>query len=285
MSKYNYNKDYFQKIDDPEKAYWLGFLYADGCINRKYKNEKLTSMQLEVSLSIKDELHLQKLASALDSNIPIKERAVHFKDSEYGACRLLVCNSKICYDLIDKGCTPQKSLTVKMPDDNIVPLELKKDFLRGYFDGNGCIHTKQQKNKLTIEVTIATGNEEMLKGISSFLFAQKAVTVIPKIFKDKRGNTYSMYYYGDSAKDFLDYLYEDCELFLDRKHKQYVDYYKDYTVSRSGVHWHAGNKAYVVTISMDNKNHRIGQSKNLQEAIRMRKEAEIRKTQKCLLNQ
>ena len=40
MGKYYYNKDFFEKIDTEEKAYWLGFLYADGCINRMYKNEK-----------------------------------------------------------------------------------------------------------------------------------------------------------------------------------------------------------------------------------------------------
>lgn len=37
MGKYTYNKDYFKEIDSFEKAYWLGFLYADGCITRFYK--------------------------------------------------------------------------------------------------------------------------------------------------------------------------------------------------------------------------------------------------------
>ena len=43
MSKYVYNKDYFEKINTSEKAYWLGFLYADGCITRFYKGEVLKS--------------------------------------------------------------------------------------------------------------------------------------------------------------------------------------------------------------------------------------------------
>ena len=57
MSKYEYNKDYFGKIDTSDKAYWLGFLYADGSINRYYKNEKLRSMTLELNLSYKDKEH------------------------------------------------------------------------------------------------------------------------------------------------------------------------------------------------------------------------------------
>lgn len=285
MSKYYYNKDYFQIIDTSEKAYWLGFLYADGCINRKYKNDKLSSMQLELSLSIKDKAHLQKFALSLDSNVPIKERLVKYKDSEYGACRLLVCNTKICYDLIDKGCTPQKSTTVRMPNDHIIPFHLKSDFLRGYFDGNGCIHVRLQGGKPTIEIVIATGSEDMLKDISSFLFSNRIVTVMPKIYKDNRSNNHQMFYYGDSVKDFLDYIYSDCTTYLDRKYQQYLSFYDGYSLSRDGVYWHERNQAYVVTIRIDGKRIRVGQSKDLYEAINMRKEAEIRKTNKCLLSQ
>lgn len=52
MGKYTYNKDYFKEIDSFEKAYWLGFLYADGCITRFYKDEKLKSMSLEITLQM-----------------------------------------------------------------------------------------------------------------------------------------------------------------------------------------------------------------------------------------
>ena len=61
MSKYYYNKDYFSVIDNSDKAYWLGFLYADGCINRYYRNEKLKAMNLELTLCDEDKKHLQKL--------------------------------------------------------------------------------------------------------------------------------------------------------------------------------------------------------------------------------
>lgn len=54
MSKYVYNKDYFEKINTSEKAYWLGFLYADGCITRFYKGEVLKSMSLEITLKDAD---------------------------------------------------------------------------------------------------------------------------------------------------------------------------------------------------------------------------------------
>ncbi len=285
MSKYDYNKDYFQTIDTSEKAYWLGFLYADGCIVRFYKNEILKSMSLEITLSCRDKGHLEKLNRALESNVPIRNKKVSLSEKEYGASRLTINCTKLCYDLIDKGCIPQKSCIIRMPTDDIVSKELKKDFLRGYFDGNGCIHIGLMNDKPHIEISISTGTEAMLKDIASFLFTEKAVTVIPKINKDKHSRGTDMFYYGDSVKDFLDYIYSDCVVYLDRKYNQYKDFYRDYKLNRHGVYWHPGNKAYVVTIRMNDKHIRIGQSKDLETAIQMRKEAEIEKTRNCLLSQ
>lgn len=284
MSKYNYNKDYFQTIDTSEKAYWLGFLYADGCIVRFYKNEILKSMSLEITLSRQDKGHLEKLNRALESNVPIRDKKVSLFEKEYGANRLTINCTKLCYDLIDKGCIPQKSCIIRMPTDDIVSKELKKDFLRGYFDGNGCIHIGLMNDKPHIEISISTGTEAMLRDIASFLFTEKATTVIPKINKDQRSKGTDMFYYGDSVKDFLDYIYSDCVVYLDRKYNQYKDFYKDYKLNRHGVYWHSGNKAYVVTICINDKRIRIGQSKDLETAIQMRKEAEIEKTKNCLLS-
>ena len=36
MFKYDRNSNVFEKIDTEEKAYWLGFLYADGYINEEH---------------------------------------------------------------------------------------------------------------------------------------------------------------------------------------------------------------------------------------------------------
>ena len=54
--RFNVNHSYFRVIDSEEKAYWLGFLFADGCI-RKNK----TGSQVVLKLSTKDENHLIKL--------------------------------------------------------------------------------------------------------------------------------------------------------------------------------------------------------------------------------
>lgn len=278
MSKYNYNKDYFSKINSSEKAYWLGFLYADGCICRYYKNDKLKQMNLELSLNAVDLHHLEKFRDCLESNVPIHERHIKLNNSEYTAYRLNICSTKMCYDLIHLGCTPSKTFDIRFPSDEIVPKEFKRDWLRGFFDGDGCISITQMNNKPHIVTTI-TGIEEMLKDISSFLLSEKILRKNPTLQKDKRSSAYSIYIHGtDTNKDWLDYLYKNSNIYLDRKYDKYINFYKDYhEVDKRGVYWSNRNQAYVATICINGKRIHLGQSKDLQKAIELRKEAEIKK--------
>lgn len=278
MSKYYYNKDYFSIINTSDKAYWLGFLYADGCINRYYKNDKLKAMSLELSLCQDDSNHLVKFRDCLESNVPICHKVTHYKNKNYNVSRINICCTKLCYDLINLGCTPQKTYDIKFPSENIVPYKYMRDFLRGYFDGDGCISITKQNNKPHIQLTI-TGMSDMLKSISDFLITENVLRVKSKIYHDSRSNASSVYFYGnDSVKEILDYLYKDSNIYLDRKYQKYIDYYKDYKdIDKRGVYWHNGNKAYIVTIFINGKRIRVGQYKNLEDAINARKEAEITK--------
>jgi len=51
--RYDVNHSFFEVIDTEEKAYWLGFLYADGCVRKTRSGS-----QVVLKLSIKDEEHL-----------------------------------------------------------------------------------------------------------------------------------------------------------------------------------------------------------------------------------
>lgn len=279
MSKYFYNKDYFKTIDSANKAYWLGFLYADGCITRTYKNEKLKNMSLEITLCNEDKQHLEKFRDCLESNLVIHDKIVHGKEKDYKSNRLIVSCTGMCRDLINLGCTPQKTYDIKFPTYEIVPYEYMRDFIRGFFDGDGCICTTIMSGKPHIELVI-TGMSGMLRSIADFLISEEILRVEPKLHKDDRSKAYSMYMYGeDAVKDILDYLYKDSEIYLDRKFNKYIDFYRDYDENkpRYGVYYSKRNKAYVVHISIDGVNHRIGQFKNVQDANNARIQAEINK--------
>lgn len=139
MSEYNYNEKFFEKIDDEHKAYWLGFLYADGYIEPIYRKDKIKAFRIEIGLSIKDKNHLEKFLIDIDSNAPISYRKQMLGEKEYLSCRVRINNTKICKDLMRLGCTTRKSLTLEFPSENILPSKYLKDFIRGYFDGDGCI--------------------------------------------------------------------------------------------------------------------------------------------------
>ena len=279
MSKYDYNKDYFNKIDSHEKAYWLGFLYADGCITRFYKNDKLKSMSLEITLCNNDKEHLEKFKKSLQSNVPIREKIVTLNNGKtYISNRININCTKMCYDLIKLGCVPNKTFEIEMPNNSILPDIYVSSFIRGFFDGDGCISVTKMNNKPHIVVTI-TGIEKMLSGLIQKLINEKIIRIRnPKIHHDTRSSACSFYLYGDIAKEFLDYIYENSEIHLDRKYNKYIEFYKNYCLDNyHGVNWSNRNKAYVVTIYMNGKRIRIGQSKDLNEAINMRKDAEYEK--------
>ena len=277
MSKYNYNKDYFEKIDTEDKAYWLGFLYADGCINRLYRNEKLSNMNLEIGLCKEDTEHLNKFSRCIESNVPIKNKINTYKGHKYESSRLIICSKKMCYDLWDKGCTPQKTYTIKFPDNNIVPDKFIRDFIRGYFDGDGCIYVNEKTGR--IEVTI-TGMFDMLNGISNFLISKKILRVKPKLYKDKRSEANTMYIYGkDSIKEILDYLYKDSNIYLDRKYAKYIEFYNGYDdeYNKRGVYFDKNTDKYIATIRINGKSKRLGSFNSFEDALECRKNAEIEK--------
>lgn len=279
MSKYKYNKDYFSKIDNADKAYWLGFLYADGSINRFYKGEKLKSMTLELGLCYQDKEHLEKFKRCLETNIPIFEKINKLNEKEYKSVRIQLNNTKLCYDLCDLGCTPNKTYTIKFPTFEMVPKIFMRDFIRGFFDGDGCIHTSIMNGKPHIETTI-TGISDMLQSISDFLISEKIIRVKPKLHKDNRRDyTYAIYFYGtDSNKEFLDYLYKDANIYLDRKYKQYLDFYVDYDYknNKRGVYYDKYHEVYVASILINGKK-KTSRHKNIDDAIKARKELEIEK--------
>lgn len=57
----------------------------------------------------------------------------------YVRCRWNVSNKHLWNSLNTLGCTPNKSLTLMFPSETVLTAELIPDFLRGYFDGDGCL--------------------------------------------------------------------------------------------------------------------------------------------------
>ena len=207
--KYNIDKHLMDKIDTEEKAYWLGFFYADA-----YNNEKLG--RLVVELQEDDKNHLYKCAKFFGQpREPFKQKK---NKGKYIAYRLELNSKHLTQSLADKGCHQAKSFDITFPkwlDTNLV-----RHFVRGYFDGDGCIHIHQ--DQLGIEI-IST--QEMIISLSE-LFKISA-NVNPHISHPERytNNTYRMDFGGSrQVLRFCEWIYKDAAVFLDRKHKIYTTY-------------------------------------------------------------
>lgn len=221
MRRYKYNKDYFEKIDTATKAYWLGFLYADGSITRFYKNKEKTiirSLSIEISLQLQDAYLLQEFIDDLEGNLPIQSRKHNNKQTKktYYSKRLVVNNTKLARDLIELGCTPSKTFDLTFPNKNQVPTDFIHDFIRGYFDGDGgvynYVHEVYHKNRK--KTYMQNTRQAKVLGTKGLLMGIKEVCEsnglkVSSLQKKTESGIYEITFYGHEnlikLHDFLGY--------------------------------------------------------------------------------
>jgi hypothetical protein len=192
-----FKSDIFDVVDTEEKAYWLGFSFADGYISDKG--------QYELSLAAKDHSHLLKFGEFIGNKDKVK-----LKDNR---CRCFISNKHLCDVLDSYGHTPRKSLTLKFPDLSIFKSkDLVKHFIRGYIDGDGCIGIYKNTAKISI-----LGTLDFLNTINKILPNEGNI----RLPKDK--NQYVLESYGPKACNNLKFLFKDSTIYLDRKYAKYQD--------------------------------------------------------------
>jgi intein-encoded DNA endonuclease-like protein len=216
--RFNVNHSYFNVIDSEDKAYWLGFLFADGCI-RKTK----TGSQVVLKLSVKDESHLIKFKNDLNSEHKIFYN-VNRTTSKKGTpsvsnnCIIRVNSGEMVEDLVKQGCVPRKTFTIDYPK---ISEKFYKDFIRGYYDGDGNFFYNE-KTKMSV-ITIVCASEKF----RSFLIeVMSKLPNIGRIHEDSDRYTIKIVNIV-GIRSFLDYIYYDSKTYLKRK-KEYYERYKEY---------------------------------------------------------
>ena len=119
----------------PHMAYVLGFFAADGCMIENSRGGHF------IEFNITDKKLLYDIRSAFGSNHAISIRTR--KNPKHKVGYRLQIGSKLMYkDLHSLGFTSRKSLTLGMPN---IPKKYVQHFVRGYFDGDGCVYFKRLK--------------------------------------------------------------------------------------------------------------------------------------------
>ncbi|MBP9752066.1 MAG: hypothetical protein KBD19_04365 [Candidatus Moranbacteria bacterium] len=155
--KYKVNEDFFKKWTQ-EMAYTLGYLYADGSLeDASYIRGKY------VRVSSVERENIVKIRKWLGSEHTIVPKAPTTKNGRIGY--LLRIGNHILYDDLTRlGLYPNKSLTIIFP---AVPKKYLGHFVRGYFDGDGCVRLSTEKGILKKLSTVFTsGSKIFLHGLA-----------------------------------------------------------------------------------------------------------------------
>lgn len=127
---------FFDIIDTEEKAYFLGFMFADGYICA----EDTHKYQIELALQENDSYILEAFKKATDCTYKISRKEAITRSGFVSKIKRLTMYSKTLWHALNsKGCTTKKSQTEKFPAEDVIPRSLMHHFIRGYFDGDGSI--------------------------------------------------------------------------------------------------------------------------------------------------
>ena len=194
---------FFENVDTESKAYWLGFLYADGYVRKKHDGG-----QLKLKLKQTDKNHIELFKCHIKSEHKITDNTETLKKNgkEYIShnSTLSVYNLKIVNDLINLGCVECKTQKIRFPDINS---NLVHHFIRGYFDGDGCIH-KHKNYENVFHISIISNNN----------FCCDLFDII-KMGMIHEHENYSILHINkiSDIKKFRDIIYKDASVFLERK--------------------------------------------------------------------
>jgi len=228
--KYKLNENFFEKIDNEKKAYILGFVYADG-------NNKTQGSGLSINLKYEDAEILEKIRDALESNALITERninghkQVHIDFNSY----------KLSRDLVKQGVEKNKTYKIVFPlflDENLI-----RHFIRGYFDGDGCIWNGKRKKMVVkdpkskngykeriihnVKFTF-TSNTNFILGLQHYLVENLGFNKTKLLHRNKNNTAISIMEYSGrgNIKKLYDFMYKDASIYLKRKYELFNEILK-----------------------------------------------------------
>lgn len=189
-------------------AYVLGLIITDGCISKAGT----------VALSMNDKDLLEKVKKAMGS----KHKITPSKHQKGLYC-FRFTRERLAKKLNNLGVIPRKSFTVKLPE---VPQKYLPDFIRGIFDGDGCIYYDLRSSKFPIRTKFVGSSRNFIYALEQKL---REFGLAPRrIYEQRTKNAISyMFKYGhkDSVKLFH-LMYGNTtatRLCLQRKYNKFIE--------------------------------------------------------------
>lgn len=199
------NEYYFSDIDNEKKAYFLGLIYADGCIKPK-------SNIVSLCLKKEDSYLLEELKKDMSLG-----RKIYNHNHKNGKiyCYLSACHHKLVDDLKSIGCSERKTFTCDLPT---LDGKIMRHFIRGYFDGDGCVTHKKYKESKYASVQICC-SELFAKNLKKYLIEN--INIKSSISTSKSIHCVKMS--NNQAIKFLSWIYEESNICMKRKFNKFKD--------------------------------------------------------------
>lgn len=207
-----YDETFFDNIDTEEKAYWLGFITADGCVS--------DGNRLSIGLAIKDFEHLEKFKKSIksDHNITIREGKGKL-DLGKQRCEITIISKQIVQSLKDLGVNPRK--TNRYLITRFTSINLRRHYWRGLIDGDGSIYIGKNNTKVRKPYIYLCGTFELVDGFRHYCDAfldKKTKTHISKKKYESGFELFLVHYNGiKSSKLISEHLYQNSTVYLTRK--------------------------------------------------------------------
>jgi len=205
--KLNIDVLFFEKINNKKTAYWLGYILADGTINKTNNKCSLTSKDYEIIERFKDDLKSEH-------KISINNKKDKRTNKTYKTYTIQITNKNFVLNLIKNGVTNNKTDRAVVPNINN---ELLSFFFAGLFDGDGYVGTVNNYKRVSLIST-----KEILLFLQNLMVKDLSCTStkLQKVTNNKE-NVWKLLIYKDSLK-FLNWIYQDNNFnYLSRKYKIY----------------------------------------------------------------
>lgn len=223
-SQYNCDYDFFKNIDSEEKAYWLGFIAADGWVTVK---ELSNAGTVGIELQYRDIVHLKKFNKSICGNykIDILDKTCKISsnpDKIHKMCRIRVCSIDMVNDLCKFGITKDKTYNFHLPNLNE---DLMRHFIRGYFDGDGCVRIRTRKLSSGEPVQyplcdFSSVDINFLEELRQYIYDK--LNICSYIYTEESGCRRLCIHKNEHTMVFLNYIYNDSKIYLDRKYEIFL---------------------------------------------------------------
>ena len=203
---------YFSSIDTEDKAYFLGFLMADGYMSRDLGHCSLgiTASDQEVLIKLKQVLNL-------NSQICIQSASEHRR----AVATLYISSVQICKDLVYHGIVPRKTGKECLPDT--VPRHLIRHFIRGFIDGDGYISPNKQACLYIVGMSLNimnSINDYFVETLQDFPGGRIGTRIDHRTGHKK----YFFRTFAQNTVNICNHIYKDAHIYLSRKYEAYMTF-------------------------------------------------------------